>query len=90
MTRIDKYLFKTLKLVLVVLATICFFLPQTQAATYTLVKTIDLNPLVGDNHSIEVDVVGDELYVANWVQDKYFRINPLTSGLLGSFSLSNQ
>lgn len=62
---------------------------QTQADTFTLVKTIDLLPLVGDDGSIEVDVVDNQLYVANWIQDKYFRIDPVTGNLLGSFSLSN-
>jgi hypothetical protein len=89
MRKIDEYVFKTLKLALLALAILCFLSPQTQAATYTLVKTIDLDPLVGNNQSIEVDVVGDELYVANWGQDLYYRIDPVTGTLLGSFSLGN-
>ena len=36
----------------------------TPINTFSLVKIIELNPLVGDDGSIEVDVVGDELYVA--------------------------
>lgn len=67
---------------------IIFIGTQAQASTYSLVKAIDLNPLLGDDGAIEVDVVGNQLYVANWVQDKYFRIDPSTGNLLGSFALS--
>jgi len=62
---------------------------QTQAATFTLVKTIIISPLIGGSQNNEVDVVGNELYVQNWEFDKYFRIDPVTSTLLGSFALSN-
>jgi len=88
MGKIDKYAFKTLTLVLFTLTVLFFLPPRTHALTFSLVKTIDLNPLVGDNHSIEVDVVGNELFVANWFQDMYYRIDPVTGALLGSFSLS--
>ena len=62
---------------------------QAQSATFTLVKSIDLNSLVGNDGSIEVDVVGNELFVANWIQDKYFRIDHGTGALIDSFSLGN-
>ena len=61
---------------------------QTQADSFTLVKTINLNSLIGNPGAIEVDVVGDELYVANYVDNKYHRIDPISSTLLGSFALS--
>lgn len=84
-----KYLFGAFKLSLVTLGILCCLAATTFAATFTLVKTIDLNPLVGNDGSIEVDVVGDELYVANWMQDLYYRINPITETILGSFSLGS-
>ena len=80
--------FKTV-LVIALLGFLCFPTTQSYAETFTLVKTIDLNALIGDAGSLEVDVVGNELYVANYSLDKYFRIDPVTSNLLGSFSLSN-
>jgi DNA-binding beta-propeller fold protein YncE len=76
-------------LVIAFLALLCIPVTQSFAETFTLVKSIDLSPLVGDDGSIEVDVVGNQLYVANWKQDKYFRIDPITEKLLGSFSLGN-
>jgi len=85
----NMHLLRGIKLVLISLGILCLVATQIHAATYTLVKTIDLYPLVGDYGSIEVDVVGNQLYVANWEQDKYFRIDPVTSSLLGSFSLGN-
>ena len=88
MKMIDRYFFKSFKLSLVVLGCICFVATQTHATSFSLVKTIDLRPLVGDDDSIEVDVVGDELYVANWRQDIYYQIDPVTEGILDSFSLS--
>jgi hypothetical protein len=33
--------------------------------------------------------MGDELYVANWVQDKFYRIDPVTGSVLGSFTLGS-
>jgi hypothetical protein len=53
------------------------------------VKSIDLYPLVGGTENHEVDVVENGLYVQNWAFDRHFRIDPLTSTLLGSFTLSN-
>ena len=76
-------------LVIVLLTLLCVPATQSYAETYSLVKTIDLLPLVGDDGSIEVDVVGNELFVANWIQDKYFIINPITDELIDSFSLGN-
>ncbi len=76
-------------LVIALLALLCLPVTQSFAETFSLVKTIDLLPLVGDDGSIEVDVVGNQLYVANWRQDKYFRIDPVTSAVLGSFSLGS-
>jgi len=76
-------------LVIALLALLCVPATQSYAETYSLVKTIDLLPLVGDDGSIEVDVVGNELFVANWIQDKYFIINPITDELIDSFSLGN-
>ena len=84
-----KYLFGAFKLNLVTLGILCCLVAPTYAANFTLVKTIDLYSLVGNNGSIEVDVVGDELYVANWIQDHYYRIDPITETVLGSFSLSD-
>jgi DNA-binding beta-propeller fold protein YncE len=68
---------------------LCFPTTQSYAETYSLVKTIDLYPIVGSMQNYEVDVVGNELYVQNWELDRYFRIDPVTSALLGSFALSN-
>ncbi len=69
---IDKHLLRAFKLSLISIGILFCFTIQSHAASFTLVKTIDLKPLVGDVGSIEVDVVGDELYVANWMQDKYY------------------
>ena len=76
-------------LAIVLLALLCLPFTQSYAETYSLVKTINLVPLVGDDGSIEVDVVGNQLYVANWIQDKYFKIDPVTEEVVDSFSLSN-
>jgi hypothetical protein len=89
MNTIHKNLFRAYKMSLISLGILFCFVTQTHAVSFTLVKTIDLNPLVGDNGSIEVDVVGDELYVANWIQDVYYRIDPVAGNVLGSFSLGN-
>lgn len=84
-----KNIHRGLWLILISMGFLFLAATQTHASSYTLVKIIELNPLVGDDGSIEVDVVGNQLYVANWIQDKYFRIDPITGNLLGSFSLSN-
>ena len=78
---------RLLWLTFISLAILKFGVVSPYAQTFSLVKSIDLTPLVGDDGSIEVDVVGDELYVANWRQDKYYRIDPVSSNVLGSFSL---
>ncbi len=61
----------------------------SHATSFTLDRTIDLYPIVGSVENYEVDVVGNELYVQNWVFDRYFRIDIETSTLLGSFALSD-
>jgi DNA-binding beta-propeller fold protein YncE len=76
-------------LLIALLAVLCFPVTQSFAETFTLVKTIIISPLIGGSQNNEVDVVGNELYVQNWEFDKYFRIDPVTSTLLGSFALSN-
>jgi len=81
--------FRGLGLIFISLGILCLIATQTRAASYTSLKPIDLYPLVGDYGSIEVDVVGNELYVANYMQDKYFRIDPFTETLISSFSLGN-
>ncbi len=59
--------------VIVLLALLCLPVTQSYAATFTLVKTIIISPLIGGSQNNEVDVVGNELYVQNWEFDKYFR-----------------
>ena len=85
----NMYLHRCLGLILISLGILCLIATQTHAETFTWVKDIYLNPLVGDNESIEVDVVGNQLYVANWEQNKYFRIDPFTGNLLSSFYLGS-
>ena len=82
-------LFKGLKIILISISILCLVAVQARATSYILAKSIDLLPLIGDDGSIEVDVVGDELYVANWVQDRYFRIDSVTGSLVGSFALGS-
>ena len=84
----NMHVLKGFKVILISTGILFLVAAQVLAASYNLVKTIDLVPLVGNNDSIEVDVVGDQLYVANWVSNKYSRIDPVTSTLLSSFSLS--
>jgi DNA-binding beta-propeller fold protein YncE len=81
--------FKTFGMILIALGFLSILSTQIHAVSFSLAKTIDLNSLVGDWGSVEVDVVGDELYVANWIQDVYYRIDPVTNSVLGSISLSN-
>ena len=75
--------------VIVLLALLCVPATQSSADTFSLVKTIDLYPVIGNSNNHEVDVVGNELYVQNWELNRYFRINPVNSKLLGSFALTN-
>lgn len=93
MKMIDKHLLSALKLSLISVGILFGFVIQTHATSFSLVKTIDLLPLVFDNPgnpgNHEVDVVGNELYVQNWILDRYFRIDPGTSTLIGSFALSD-
>jgi hypothetical protein len=89
MNGIHRNLFRALNLSLISLGVLLFLTIQSHAASFSLVKTIDLLPLVGDDGSIEVDIVGDELYVANWRQDRYYRIDPVTESVLGFFTLGS-
>jgi DNA-binding beta-propeller fold protein YncE len=88
MKLIDKHLFRAFKLSLISLGILFCFTIQSHATSFSLVKSIDLIPLVGNPENFEVDVVGDELYVENSVNEKYYRIDPVTESLLGSFSLN--
>lgn len=87
MNNVYKHIYEILWLFFISLSILIFGIAQSHAQTFSLVKIIDLSPLVGDDGSIEVDVVGDELYVANWRQNKYYRIDPVSSTVLGLFTL---
>jgi hypothetical protein len=52
-------------LVIVLFAWLCIPATQSNAETFSVVNTIDMYSLVKDTGSIELDVVGNELYVAN-------------------------
>ncbi|MBW2060754.1 MAG: VPLPA-CTERM sorting domain-containing protein [Deltaproteobacteria bacterium] len=88
MKKIDKII-RSFGVLLISFAIIFTISAQTHAASFSLVKIIDLTPLIGNPATIEVDVVGDELYLANYVDEQYHRIDPITSTLLGSFALGN-